>query len=98
MSQSHDNYESVIRLLDEKERDLELSATIGKELLEQNQELQVKVADLELEVKLANESLAQIQHELHKKNKLVAILTNDLDEQHGKFKNIFFSLIIHFFL
>lgn len=80
MSRSHDDFETVIRLLEEKERDLELTAQIGKELLEHNQVLQTKVADLEADIKLANESLAQINHELHQKNELVAVLTSDLDE------------------
>lgn len=81
MSRSHDDLENLIRLLEEKERDLELTAHIGKELLEHNQVLQTKVADLEADIKLASESLAQITYELHQKNELVTVLTSDLEER-----------------
>lgn len=90
---THDNdIERVTRLLEEKERDLELTAQIGKELLEQNQILERKVNELETDIKTANENLAQLSHELHQKNDLVAILTSDLDDSSENGKIFLFNI------
>jgi trafficking kinesin-binding protein 1 len=64
----------------QKEKDLELTARIGKELLTHNQKLEANVAALEAELKQANEKLTQLNHELAKKTELIQILTNDVDE------------------
>lgn len=50
---------------------------IGKELLSHNTSLERKVEQLEREVKLANENNAQLSHELHQKNELINILTDN---------------------
>lgn len=52
---------------------------IGKELLTQNGQLERKVAELEAELKVANESIAQVNHELIQKNELINILTENDD-------------------
>lgn len=65
-----------------------MTARIGKELLSNNQKLEATVANLESELKTANETITQLQHELIKKNELIQILTNDVDEsssEPGKF-------------
>lgn len=77
MTRTYDDIEAVTRLLEEKEKDLELTVQIGKELLAQNSRLESRVADLETELKISNETVAQLTHELHQKSILVAALTDD---------------------
>lgn len=79
MTRAYDDIEAVTRLLEEKEKDLELTVQIGKELLAQNTRLENRVVELEGEVKTANENLAQLSYELHTKSTLLAALTNDED-------------------
>lgn len=80
MTRAYDDIDAVTRLLEEKEKDLELTVQIGKELLTQNTHLENRVAELEQELKNTNENLAQLAHELHQKNELIGILTNDADD------------------
>ncbi|XP_053697532.1 trafficking kinesin-binding protein milt isoform X2 [Sabethes cyaneus] len=80
MTRAYDDIDAVTRLLEEKEKDLELTVQIGKELLTQNTALENRVAELEQELKNTNENLAQLAHELHQKNELIGILTNDADD------------------
>ncbi|XP_034239410.1 trafficking kinesin-binding protein milt isoform X2 [Thrips palmi] len=77
MTKTYDDIEAVTRLLEEKEKDLELTARIGKELLANNQRLENNVASLEAELRTTNEKLTQLSHELMKKTELIQILTND---------------------
>ncbi|XP_037811868.1 trafficking kinesin-binding protein milt isoform X1 [Lucilia sericata] len=77
MTRAYDDIEAVTRLLEEKEKDLELTVQIGKELLTQNNLLENRLAELEADLKSANEDRAQLVHELHKKNELISVLTND---------------------
>jgi len=64
----------------QKEKDLELTARIGKELLQHNNKLENTVASLETDLKAAYEKITQLSHEVHKKTELIQILTNDMDE------------------
>ncbi|XP_011140352.1 trafficking kinesin-binding protein milt isoform X1 [Harpegnathos saltator] len=80
MTKTYNDIEAVTRLLEEKEKDLELTARIGKELLTHNQKLESTVNALETELKEANEKITQLNHELLKKTELIQILTNDVDE------------------
>lgn len=64
----------------QKEKDIELTARIGKELLGHNQKLEANVASLEGELRAANEKIIQLTHELTKKTELIQILTNDVDD------------------
>ncbi|KAK4875165.1 hypothetical protein RN001_011587 [Aquatica leii] len=80
MTKTYDDIEAVTRLLEEKEKDLELTARIGKELLQQNNKLDVTIASLQAELKTANEKITQLTHESAKKTELIQILTNDMDE------------------
>ena len=43
MTRTYDDTDALTRLLEEKERDLELAALIGKSLLEEKRALQVSV-------------------------------------------------------
>ncbi|XP_022234743.2 trafficking kinesin-binding protein milt isoform X2 [Drosophila obscura] len=80
MTRAYDDIEAVTRLLEEKEKDLELTVQIGKELLTQNNALEARVTDLEVDLKSSNDDRAQLLHELHKKNELISVLTNDADD------------------
>lgn len=79
MTRTYDDIQAVTRLLEEKEKDLELTVQIGKELLTQNNRLENKILELEGDIKIATESIAQFSHELNQKNELIGILTNDVD-------------------
>ncbi|KAF5273998.1 hypothetical protein FQA39_LY01113 [Lamprigera yunnana] len=80
MTKTYDDIEAVTRLLEEKEKDLELTARIGKELLQQNNKFELTIASLGGELKTANEKITQLLHESAKKTELIQILTNDMDE------------------
>ncbi|XP_015035466.2 trafficking kinesin-binding protein milt isoform X1 [Drosophila pseudoobscura] len=80
MTRAYDDIEAVTRLLEEKEKDLELTVQIGKELLTQNNALEARVTDLEADLKSSNDDRSQLLHELHKKNELISVLTNDADD------------------
>ncbi|XP_044734084.1 trafficking kinesin-binding protein milt isoform X2 [Chrysoperla carnea] len=80
MTKTYNDIEAVTRLLEEKERDLELTARIGKELLQTNTKLENNVVTLETELRGAQEKITQLSHELVKKTELIQVLTNDMDE------------------
>ncbi|XP_063702588.1 trafficking kinesin-binding protein milt isoform X2 [Culicoides brevitarsis] len=80
MTRTFDDPEAISRLLEEKEKDLELTVQIGKELLAQNNTLESRVAELEAELAKTSENLNQLTHDLQQKNELINVLTNDLDD------------------
>ncbi|XP_014203502.1 trafficking kinesin-binding protein milt isoform X2 [Copidosoma floridanum] len=80
MTKTYNDIEAVTRLLEEKEKDLELTARIGKELLSHNQKLETTVQELENELKNANEKITQLSYEVGKKTELIQVLTNDVEE------------------
>ncbi|KAK9879979.1 hypothetical protein WA026_008488 [Henosepilachna vigintioctopunctata] len=80
MSKTYDDIEAVTRLLEEKEKDLELTARIGKELLQTNNKLENTIVCLENDHRVALEKITQLTHEIHKKTELIQILTNDVDD------------------
>lgn len=87
MNQNDDDLQKLQSILEDKERDLLLSASIGKELLEKNTKLEDKIIDLQSELRGANENLEQLSYQLTQKNDLITILTTD-DEctsENGKF-------------
>ncbi|XP_070496989.1 trafficking kinesin-binding protein milt-like isoform X3 [Chironomus tepperi] len=77
MTTCYDDIEAVTRLLQEKEKDLELTVHIGKELLSQNTQLEKRILELEGELRGANESISQLSHELVQKTELINILTEN---------------------
>ncbi|OXU20277.1 hypothetical protein TSAR_006684, partial [Trichomalopsis sarcophagae] len=83
MTKTYNDIEAVTRLLEEKEKDLELTARIGKELLSHNQKLESTVQELENELKTANEKITQLTYEVGKKTELIQVLTNDVEESGG---------------
>ena len=65
------------RLLEEKEKDLELAAKIGQELLERNRFLDDKVAQLEAAAVHSTELITQLRHDLQVKTDLLRVFSND---------------------
>lgn len=94
MTRAYDDIEAVTRLLEEKEKDLELTAHIGKDLLTENTRLKKHIEELENDIKLANENCQQLKYELNTKCNLLAALTNDDDatvmEEEGEFPPLLF--------
>jgi trafficking kinesin-binding protein 1 len=77
MNKNDDDLRKLQSILEEKERDLLLSASIGKELLDKNTKLEDKIIDLESELRGAGENLEQLSYQLSQKNDLINILTSD---------------------
>lgn len=77
MNHNDDDLRKLQSILEEKDRDLLLSASIGKELLEKNTTLEDKIVDLQTELRGANENLEQLNYQLSQKNDLINILTSD---------------------
>lgn len=73
-------FRNFVFFFKQKEKDLELTARIGKELLTGNQTLEARVGLLEAELKTVNERYTQASYELQKKNDLIKILSNDADD------------------
>lgn len=98
MTRTYDDIEAVTRLLEEKEKDLELTAHIGKDLLTENTRLKKQVEELENDVKVANENCIQLKYELTTKCNLLAALTNDDEAITSEEEGTFFLLTNEFFL
>lgn len=64
----------------QKERDLELTARLGQQLLSQNALLESKIEQLEQELRETTEKSTQLYHDLQKKTEIIQILTNDFEE------------------
>jgi trafficking kinesin-binding protein 1 len=79
MNHNDDELRKLHSILEEKDRNLLLSASIGKELLEKNTKLEDKIVDLQSELRGANENLEQLSYQLCQKNDLINILTSDDD-------------------
>ncbi|RWS16376.1 Trafficking kinesin-binding protein 1-like protein, partial [Dinothrombium tinctorium] len=80
MTKTYNDIEAVTKLLEEKERDLELAARIGQSLLEQNKELKSRNEELENEIGAANETVTQLKHDIAVKNGLLQIYHADLEK------------------
>ncbi|XP_071034464.1 trafficking kinesin-binding protein 1 [Parasteatoda tepidariorum] len=81
MTKTYNDIDAVTRLLEEKERDLELAARIGQSLLDQNKDLRLRNDQLEQELGNSNDTLTQLKHDLTVKNGLLQIYTQDLDTE-----------------
>ncbi|XP_019636471.1 PREDICTED: trafficking kinesin-binding protein 1-like isoform X8 [Branchiostoma belcheri] len=77
MTKTYNDIEAVTRLLEEKERDLELAAKIGQSLLERNRLLSQKNDYLEEQLQIVSERNNQLQHELQLKEDLLQIYTQE---------------------
>lgn len=81
MTRAYHDVEAVSRLLQEKEKDLELAAKIGQELLERNRRLEDRVGGLEAQINSSTELITQLRHELAVKTDLLHVYTNDAIEE-----------------
>uniref|UniRef100_A0A673K2W5 Trafficking kinesin-binding protein 1-like n=1 Tax=Sinocyclocheilus rhinocerous TaxID=307959 RepID=A0A673K2W5_9TELE len=80
MTKTYNDIDAVTRLLEEKERDLELSARIGQSLLKKNRVLSEHNEYLEEQVGTIREEVAQLHHELNLKDELLQFYTNAVEE------------------
>ncbi|XP_034560237.1 trafficking kinesin-binding protein 1-like isoform X1 [Notolabrus celidotus] len=80
MTKTYNDIDAVTRLLEEKERDLELAARIGQSLLKKNRNLTEQNDYLEERVGQITEEVAQLHHELNLKDELLQFYTNAAEE------------------
>ncbi|XP_035537940.1 trafficking kinesin-binding protein 1-like [Morone saxatilis] len=80
MTKTYNDIDAVTRLLEEKERDLELAARIGQSLLKKNRILTEQNDYLEERVVQITEEVAQLHHELNLKDELLQFYTNAAEE------------------
>ncbi|XP_041932219.1 trafficking kinesin-binding protein 1 isoform X1 [Alosa sapidissima] len=80
MTKTYNDIDAVTRLLEEKERDLELAARIGQSLLKKNRRLTEQNDYLEEQVLAIREEVAQLHHELNLKDELLQFYTNAAEE------------------
>ncbi|XP_006824140.1 trafficking kinesin-binding protein 1-like [Saccoglossus kowalevskii] len=78
MTKTYNDIDAVTRLLEEKEKDLELAAKIGQTLLQQNKNLELKNDQLEEQLTHATEKVSQLTHEINLKTDLLQIYTNEI--------------------
>ncbi|VFV42311.1 trafficking kinesin-binding protein, partial [Lynx pardinus] len=71
MTKTYNDIDAVTRLLEEKERDLELAARIGQSLLKKNKTLTERNELLEEQVEHIREEVSQLRHELSMKDELL---------------------------
>ncbi|XP_064598414.1 trafficking kinesin-binding protein 1-like isoform X4 [Liolophura sinensis] len=79
MTKTFNDIEAVNRLLEEKERDLELAARIGQTLLEKNKQLCGKNEELEEQLAVANDKVNQLRHDISMKDELLRFYCQDLE-------------------
>ncbi|XP_028285418.1 trafficking kinesin-binding protein 1 isoform X3 [Parambassis ranga] len=84
MTKTYNDIDAVTRLLEEKERDLELAAKIGQSLLKKNRILTEQNDYLEEQVGQITEEVAQLHHELNLKDELLQFYTNAAEESEGE--------------
>nr|XP_057902887.1 trafficking kinesin-binding protein 1-like isoform X2 [Doryrhamphus excisus] len=80
MTKTYNDIDAVTRLLEEKERDLELAARIGQSLLKKNRVLTEQNDYLEEQVGQITEEVAQLHHELNLKDELLQFYTSAAEE------------------
>ncbi|OCT74247.1 trafficking kinesin-binding protein 1 isoform X2 [Xenopus laevis] len=80
MTKTYSDIDAVTRLLEEKERDLELAARIGQSLLKKNKALTERNEYLEEQVEHIKEEVSQLRHELSMKDELLQFYTSTADE------------------
>ncbi|XP_065570961.1 trafficking kinesin-binding protein milt-like isoform X6 [Artemia franciscana] len=80
MTKTYDDIEAVTKLLEEKEKDLELAALIGQSLLCKNKTLEEKLTSLDCELSAANEAVTQLKHDLTLKTELLQLYTHDIED------------------
>ncbi|XP_035287340.1 trafficking kinesin-binding protein 1-like isoform X3 [Anguilla anguilla] len=84
MTKTYNDIDAVTRLLEEKERDLELAARIGQSLLKKNRTLTEQNEFLEERVGIVRDEIAQLRHELSMKDELLQFYTSTAEESEGE--------------
>ncbi|XP_062395599.1 trafficking kinesin-binding protein 1 isoform X2 [Sardina pilchardus] len=84
MTKTYNDIDAVTRLLEEKERDLELAARIGQSLLKKNKTLSERNEYLEEQVEHIREEVSQLRHDLSMKDELLQFYTNAAEESEGE--------------
>nr|XP_040021822.1 trafficking kinesin-binding protein 1 isoform X3 [Gasterosteus aculeatus aculeatus] len=84
MTKTYSDIDAVTRLLEEKERDLELAARIGQSLLKKNKALSEKNELLEEQVEHIREEVSQLRHDLSMKDELLQFYTSAAEESEGE--------------
>uniref|UniRef100_A0A3B3CC32 Trafficking protein, kinesin binding 1a n=1 Tax=Oryzias melastigma TaxID=30732 RepID=A0A3B3CC32_ORYME len=84
MTKTYSDIDAVTRLLEEKERDLELAARIGQSLLKKNKGLSERNELLEEQVEQIREEVSQLRHDLSMKDELLQFYTNAAEESEGE--------------
>ncbi|XP_032414292.1 trafficking kinesin-binding protein 1 isoform X5 [Xiphophorus hellerii] len=84
MTKTYSDIDAVTRLLEEKERDLELAARIGQSLLKKNKALSDRNELLEEQVEHIREEVSQLRHDLSMKDELLQFYTNAAEESDGE--------------
>lgn len=80
MTKTYNDIDAVTRLLEEKERDLELAARIGQSLLKKSSVLSEQKDFLEEQLCSIREEVAQLHHELNLKDELLQFYTSAAEE------------------
>ncbi|KAL2083887.1 hypothetical protein ACEWY4_019405 [Coilia grayii] len=84
MTKTYSDIDAVTRLLEEKERDLELAARIGQSLLKKNKTLSERNEYLEEQVEHIREEVSQLRHDLSMKDELLQFYTSAAEESEGE--------------
>ncbi|XP_019748563.1 trafficking kinesin-binding protein 1-like isoform X2 [Hippocampus comes] len=84
MTKTYSDIDAVTRLLEEKERDLELAARIGQSLLKKNKALSERNELLEEQVEHIREEVSQLRHDVSMKDELLQFYTNAAEESEGE--------------
>ncbi|KAM8735843.1 trafficking kinesin-binding protein 1 isoform 4-T4 [Acanthopagrus schlegelii] len=84
MTKTYSDIDAVTRLLEEKERDLELAARIGQSLLKKNKTLSERNELLEEQVEHIREEVSQLRHDLSMKDELLQFYTSAAEESEGE--------------
>uniref|UniRef100_A0A8C1SZT3 Trafficking protein, kinesin binding 1a n=1 Tax=Cyprinus carpio TaxID=7962 RepID=A0A8C1SZT3_CYPCA len=84
MTKTYNDIDAVTRLLEEKERDLELAARIGQSLLKKNKTLSERNTVLEEQVEHIREEVSQLRHDLSMKEELLQFYTSAAEESDGE--------------
>ncbi|KAM9309438.1 trafficking kinesin-binding protein 1 isoform 2-T2 [Pholidichthys leucotaenia] len=84
MTKTYSDIDAVTRLLEEKERDLELAARIGQSLLKKNKTLSQRNELLEEQVEHIREEVSQLHHDLTMKDELLQFYTTAAEESEGE--------------
>ncbi|KAM5156910.1 trafficking kinesin-binding protein 1 isoform 2-T3 [Mantella aurantiaca] len=84
MTKTYNDIDAVTRLLEEKERDLELAARIGQSLLKKNKTLTERNEYLEEQVEHIREEVSQLRHELSMKDELLQFYTSVAEESESE--------------